>query len=177
MKKKIFNDVLDDFVEIEFPPKRIVSLDPAATETLFLIGAGGLVVGTDAFSYRPPEAKNLLKLGSYTHVKYELLEKLKPEIIFTTQGAQKRLTSELIDKGYPVYSLRVATSIGEILNNILIVGNAVGYQLASRQLHSELLKIINKIPTPQLRPSVYIELDLGGPISPGFPTHISMGCG
>ncbi|MEM3947803.1 MAG: ABC transporter substrate-binding protein, partial [Metallosphaera sp.] len=61
---KIFNDVLNESIEIEYPPKRIVSLDPAATETLFLLGLEDKVVGTDAFSYRPEGAKRKVKLGS-----------------------------------------------------------------------------------------------------------------
>ncbi len=175
MRKRIFNDVLNDFVEVEYPPRRVVSLDPASTETLFMIGAGDLVVGTDAFSYRPQEARNRVKLGSYTHVKFEILDQLDPDIIFTTLGAQKDLTSELERKGYPVYPLRVATTVGEILNNILLVGNASGHQESSRLLYLDLLNKLNSLPHPEVRPRIYVELDLGGPITPGFPSHISDG--
>ncbi|WP_238024863.1 MULTISPECIES: ABC transporter substrate-binding protein [Metallosphaera] len=175
MRKKIFNDVLNDFVEVEYPPRKVVSLDPASTETLFMIGAGELVVGTDAFSYRPQEARNRVKLGSYTHVKYEILDQLKPDIIFTTLGAQKDLTLELKRRGYPVYPLRVATTVGEILNNILLVGNASGRHESSRLLYRSLLNRLNTLPSPKIRPAVYVELDLGGPITPGFPSHISDG--
>ncbi|MEM0113693.1 MAG: ABC transporter substrate-binding protein [Metallosphaera sp.] len=172
---KIFNDVLNESIEIEYPPKRIVSLDPAATETLFLLGLEDKVVGTDAFSYRPEGAKRKVKLGSYTHVKYDLLEGLNPDIIFTTLGAQKYLGEELAKRGYPVYPLRVSTSVSAILNNVLILGNAIGEFEKSRSLYLELLNKINQLPRFNYRPIIYVELDLGGPITPGFPSHISDG--
>ncbi|WP_246263899.1 ABC transporter substrate-binding protein [Metallosphaera tengchongensis] len=166
---------MDDFVVLEYPPKRIVSLDPASTETIFTLGAGERVVGTDAFSYRPAEAKKLPKLGSYTHVNLELLEKLEPDVIFTTLGAQKELTRKLLNSKFPVYPMRVSTTVGEILNNVLLVGNVIGLQNEARELQVKLLSSLAGLRKFERRPLLYVELDLGGPITPGFPSHISDG--
>jgi iron complex transport system substrate-binding protein len=169
---KIYNELLDEYLEIPRPVKKIISLDPASTETIFFLGYGEKIVGTDAFSYRPEEAKKIPKIGSYTHVKMEFLESQKPDIIFTTMGAQKELTKLLLNKGYNVYPISVATSVSKILNNIIIIGEVLGIYEKSRELYLNLLEIITEnLSSPKV--NVYIEFDLGGPITAGFPTHVS----
>ncbi|MCY0859784.1 MAG: ABC transporter substrate-binding protein [Sulfolobaceae archaeon] len=172
--RNIYNPILDDFVKLPDKIESIVSLDPATTETLFMIGAGELVKATDAFSYRPKEAKALPKIGSYTHVDYKKLEEVKPDIIFTTTGAQKELTRELIRRGYNVYPVGVVNSVSAILNNVIIVGEVVNKKEESRRLYQNLLDVIEKLRCKSCeKVSVYVEFDLGGNITPGYPTHVS----
>jgi len=169
---KIYNEILDEYVEIPRPVQKIISLDPASTETIFFLGYGEKIIGTDAFSYRPDDAKKIPKIGSYTHVKMEFLESRNPDLIFTTMGAQKELTKLLISKGYNVYPIGVASSVSKILNNIIIIGEVLGIYEKSRELDLNLLKTITEnISIPKV--NVYIEFDLGGPITAGFPTHVS----
>ncbi|BAB67307.1 ABC transporter substrate-binding protein [Sulfurisphaera tokodaii] len=171
---KIYNEVLDEYVEVPRPIKKIVSLDPATTETLFMLGIGDRIIATDAFSYRPAEAKKIPKIGSYTHVNIEFLEKNKPDIIFSTTGAQKDLTKKLINMGYIVYPIGVATSISRILNNIIIIANVIGRLEEGRILYSSLINALSSfLRKSEKRPKVYLEFDLGGPITAGFPTHVS----
>src|SRR5690606_19645103 len=55
-------------VELTFesPPERIVSYSPGATEILFAIGAGDLVVAADEFSDFPAETADLPKVAYST---------------------------------------------------------------------------------------------------------------
>ncbi|AAY81608.1 ABC transporter substrate-binding protein [Sulfolobus acidocaldarius] len=172
--RRVYNEVLDDYLSLPDRVERIISLDPAATETLFMLGFGEKVIATDAFSYRPSEAKRKLKIGSYTHVNLNLLEELKPDIVFTTMGAQKELTRKLIDRNFNVYPLGVATSVSRILNNVILVSLVVNAHNVGRELYQSLLlylmgyrRLTNK------RPKIYVEFDLGGPISCGYATHVS----
>jgi len=57
-------------------PPRIVSLAPAVTETLFAIGAGGLVVGISDYCNYPPEALGLPRLGTSITPNYEAIARL-----------------------------------------------------------------------------------------------------
>ncbi len=175
MQIKVYNPLLNDYITIPKPINRIISIDPASTETIFLLGYGDKIVATDAFSYRPAEAKKKIKIGSYTHVNLELLESLKPDIIFSTNGAQKILTKKLLDLGYNVYPIPLPTNISSILSNILQIGNVLGAYEESRKLYISLLNIMlsNTVHNSLKRPKIYLEFDLGGPITIGFPTHIS----
>lgn len=175
MSIKVYNPFLDDYVQIPKPIRSIVSLDPAATEIIFLLGFGDRVKATDAFSYRPEEARKTLKIGSYTHVNLELLEIIKPDIIFTTTGAQKELAKKLLNLGFNVYPLPIPTSLSGILNNILLIGNVLNAGFESRKLYVDLSNIIySKIDFyRKKRVKIYVEFELGSIITIGFPTHIS----
>lgn len=170
---KIYNEVLDEYIEIKRPLEKIVSLDPATTETLFYLGVGNKVIATDAFSYRPEDAKRVPKIGSYTHVKLEFLEREKPDLIFTTTGAQKELTKKLINLGFTVYPIPVATSVSKIIDNVIIVGEVIGVHEKASELVRNLRQVIFQNMSPQRGVKIYVEFDLGGPITAGFPTHIN----
>lgn len=170
---KIYSEILDEYVEIKRPIEKIVSLDPATTETLFYIGIGDKIIATDAFSYRPEEARKLPKIGSYTHVKVDFLEKEKPDVIFTTTGAQKELTKKLINMGFTVYPIPVATSVSKIIDNVLIIGEVVGIRDKTVELVRNLRQKIFENMGPWKGIRIYVEFDLGSPITPGFPTHVT----
>jgi len=58
-------DTVGREVIIEAEPQRIASLSPAATETLFAIGAGDQVIAVDMFSNYPEEATTRQQLDAY----------------------------------------------------------------------------------------------------------------
>ena len=100
--------VVDDTgrrVTVTYPPRRIVSLAPGATEMLFAVGAGGRVVATDDLSDEPPAARNLPKLGELANIDVERLIATKPAVVvvwpYGTSAAQIALLGRL---GLPVYS-------------------------------------------------------------------------
>ncbi len=170
---KVYNPALDAYVEFTKPIERVVSLHPGVTEALFMMGLGHKIVATDAFSYRPPEAKKLPKIGSYTHVKWEILEQLRPDVIFTTTGAQKDLTKALIDRGFKVFPIPVPVTVHDIISGIVMVGTVMAEYEAARGLEEKLFDAMSKLKRLEKTVRVYIEFDLGGPITPGFPTHVS----
>jgi iron complex transport system substrate-binding protein len=84
-------------------PRRIVSLAPAITETLFAIGAGGQVVGVSDYCNQPPEAARLRHCGTALTPNFETISAVGPDLILTeksvnTPDAQLRAIgrSELI---------------------------------------------------------------------------------
>ncbi|HVK03050.1 MAG TPA: hypothetical protein VM490_06225, partial [Armatimonadaceae bacterium] len=47
------------------PARRIVSLSPAATENLFAVGAGALIVGVSAADDYPAGVRRVPRVGDY----------------------------------------------------------------------------------------------------------------
>ena len=99
--------VVDDTghrVTVTYPPQRIVSLAPGATEMLFAVGAGDRVVATDDLSDEPPAARKLPKLGELADIDVERLIAAKPAVVvvwsYGTSAAQIALLGRL---GLPVY--------------------------------------------------------------------------
>ena len=108
--------VVDDTghrVTVAYPPQRIVSLAPGATEMLFAVGAGGRVVATDDLSNEPPAARKLPKLGELANIDVERLIATKPAVVvvwpYGTSAAQIALLSRL---GLPVYREEALTLEG-----------------------------------------------------------------
>jgi iron complex transport system substrate-binding protein len=61
--------------------RRIVSLAPSVTETLFAIGAGPEVVGVSQYCDYPPQARRLPKIGSFLTPNVEAIVALRPTIV------------------------------------------------------------------------------------------------
>ncbi|WP_293170084.1 helical backbone metal receptor [Oceanithermus sp.] len=152
-------------VEIPERPRRVVSLAPNATDAIFFLGLGDLLVGRSAFCWRPEAAEGLPVVSSYTKVRWELLEELAPDLVLTTTAVQRETTRELAERGYPVWSIPLPNSPWGILENLHTLaalldgkGAAVAAGLARRYL--DLAGALAGV-------RVYLEYDLGGPITIG----------
>ncbi len=55
-------------IRLAQPAKRIVSLAPHLTETLFAAGAGERIVGTVEYSEYPPAASRITRVGGYSRI-------------------------------------------------------------------------------------------------------------
>lgn len=168
---QVFNEVLGKEVPVPEAPKRIVSFSPAATETLFLLGLGDVVVGVSAFCARPAEARRKRHLGSYSTVRDEALDEVRPDLIFTVTGYQREFAVRLSGK-YPVYPLELPASVSGILDFVVKVGLVAGAAEKGRALERSLLRRVGKLRRPP--PSKgYVEVDLGGPVTFGAYSYIT----
>ena len=62
-------------------PRRIVSLSPNLTQTIFALGAGERVVGVGDFCNDPPAALRLPRVGGWSNPNYEVITALEPDLI------------------------------------------------------------------------------------------------
>jgi iron complex transport system substrate-binding protein len=65
----------------EDAPRRIVSLVPSITETLFAIGAGAQVVGVSSYDREPPEVTHLPRVGALIDPDVERILSLRPDLV------------------------------------------------------------------------------------------------
>lgn len=79
-------DDIGNTVRLAQPAKRIVSLAPHMTETLFAAGAGALIVGTVDYSDYPEAAKKIPRVGGYSRLDLEAVAALKPDLIVGWQS-------------------------------------------------------------------------------------------
>jgi len=81
-KMKTFYDQLNRQLEIEVPPKRIVSLVPSQTELLVDMGLRDSIVGITKFCVHPEDLRQKKKVvGGTKQVHIDKIRKLAPEII------------------------------------------------------------------------------------------------
>lgn len=99
--------VLDDTgqtLRLAVPAKRIVSLAPHVTETLFAIGAGERIVGTVDYSDYPAEAKKIPRVGGYSRIDLEAVAALKPDLVIAWEsGNSSAHVAKLRALGLPIY--------------------------------------------------------------------------
>jgi iron complex transport system substrate-binding protein len=141
-------------------PSRIVCLTEETTETLYLLGEGDRVVGISGYTVRPPEARQKPKVSSFLHARYEKIEALEPDLILAFSDLQAEITTELVKRGYPVFTFN-QRSVSEILQTIRVLAGIVGVPekgeaLASR-FESELDAIRERSRSLPTRPKVFYE--------------------
>src|SRR3982751_2036322 len=106
-------------------PRRIVCLTEETTETLYLLGEGDRVVGVSGYTVRPPEARQKPRISSFLHAKFDKIEALQPDLILAFSDLQASITTELVSRGYPVFTFN-QRSVPESLQMIRILGGIVG---------------------------------------------------
>jgi hypothetical protein len=91
-------------VRLKAPAKRIVTLAPHATESLYAAGAGDRLVGTVEYSDYPPEAKKVPRVGGYSRVDLEAVAALKPDLVIAWEsGNNMAQVDKLKALGLAVY--------------------------------------------------------------------------
>ncbi len=68
-------------VTLQQPAKRIISLAPHITESLFAAGAGDNIVGAVSYSDYPEAAKKIPRVGGYPSADLEKIISLKPDLV------------------------------------------------------------------------------------------------
>ena len=86
------------------PARRIVSLAPHITETLFAAGAGKYIVGVVAYSDYPAEATKIQQIGSYKKIDIEAVVALQPDVVIAWGTGNDSMQIEQLRKlGLKVY--------------------------------------------------------------------------
>jgi len=121
--------VVDDSgatIRLAQPAKRIVSLAPHLTETLFAAGAGERIVGTVDYSEYPSAAQRITRVGSYARVDLERVAALRPELIIAWQsGNVAAHLDRLRGLGIPIY-LSQPNHIADVASEIERFGVLAG---------------------------------------------------
>jgi iron complex transport system substrate-binding protein len=123
-------------VTLSSEPKRIVSLAPSLTESLFYIGAGGEIVGVTNYADYPPAVKNISRVGGYG--KYANLEKiaaLHPDLIVVDDFSKSILPS--LEKIAPVVVLS-ADNLSGIYSNLELLGRITNHEEQAKLVVAEM---------------------------------------
>lgn len=119
-------------VEVERAPRRIVSLSPTATETLFAVGAGRQVVAVDDESDYPQGVPRT-KLSGY-EPNVEAIAAYRPDLVVVSDDGPQDVVAGLERLGVPVLLEPSAQSLDEAYDQMLDLGTATGHREAARDL-------------------------------------------
>jgi iron complex transport system substrate-binding protein len=112
--------------------KRIISLSPSITETLFAVGAGNKVVGVTKFCDYPAAAQSIAKVGGFIDPNIEAIIALQPDLVILL-ASHNRLASQLKQLKIPTLVVK-NRRVAEIKNTISVIGKRIGHREQAKQL-------------------------------------------
>jgi len=189
------NDDLGRKVYIENIPTKIVCMNPAAAEVLFLLGEDERLVGvSDAWLYwiKTPEElvtkiKNKVEDGqikTFSHYPQfgispdpEAILALEPGIVFSFGYTLPEYAKALEATGVPVIAF-AADTLGDVLRNVVLIGKVVGKEDEAAEIAKEMRERMLAIGTKTIvstKPSIFYEVwyDESGLWTAGSDSFIS----
>jgi cobalamin transport system substrate-binding protein len=126
--------------------RRIVSLAPSVTETLFAVGAGGDVVGTTDLSDFPPAARHIDRVGSYMQPNVEAVVAHRPDVVIAVPSPGNRESVEAIATlGIPVVIVEEGPAVADVLRSIRRIAEEAGKAEAGRALADRIHNDIERV--------------------------------
>ena len=165
-------DGLNRTVTLAGPAQRVVSLAPANTEILFLIGARAQVVGRDETSDYPAEVLALPTVGGYSGFNLEAIVALHPDLVLAQGGGfnSPELVASLENLGLTVYVLPNPATLEDMYTNLETVSKLTGHESETAALVESfkvrVAAVDEKIMPLSYGPTVYYELDATNPTKP-----------
>lgn len=167
-------NVLDDLGRVVTVPVRVVrvvSLQPALTESVCALGACGRLVGVDRFSNWPVPVQSLPRLGSYRSFNIEALVALRPDLVLAPVNAS--LVGSLRRLGLSVLAFN-PERYDDIAGVLERLGQALGLpacraQTVWQDIEQQMLALSTSLPPRVHGMRTYVEIDpqpfVAGPAS------------
>jgi iron complex transport system substrate-binding protein len=146
-------------------PRRIVSLAPSLTETLFALGLGDRVVGVTRYCTHPANVLGLPKVGGHLDPNFEAIVLLEPDLVVVIPSShENRLRLESL--GIRVLEID-QHDVGAVLESVSAVAEACGVADRGTALREELERGLARVKAivagaPRPRAVVVVGHQIGG---------------
>ncbi|HAH62909.1 MAG TPA: hypothetical protein DCL73_12520, partial [Treponema sp.] len=144
------------------PAERIVSLSPAATETLCAVGAFGQIAARTDFCDYPEEVKTLPTVGGFDGktLSIEKIISFKPDLVYATYGMHDYLVDTLRSYGIQVY-ISDASLVKDVLGEIRDMGKITGHEAEAENVRGHITSVLDAVSAKvqgKKAPAVYWEV-------------------
>lgn len=116
----------EDAVQVASEPQRIISLAPAITQKLYLLGVEDRLLANTIYCRTPDDARLKTKIGNVTHVNLELIVSLKPDLVLASQLTKPEQIQKLQNMGIRVVRAPNATDFESLCDDFKNLGRLVG---------------------------------------------------
>lgn len=141
-------------------PKRIISVGPAITEELYLLGIGDRLVGCTVYCQSPPGAKDKEKIGTVINVDVERIAVLKPDLVIATSLTDTKAVKKLEKLKIRVITFPTARNFSQICDRFLELGKTVGREKEAGDIASRAearVNLINERVKGLPKPKVFVQ--------------------
>ncbi len=137
----VLTDGLGRTVSLPAPAQRVVSLSPGNTEILFAIGAGPQVVGRDAYSDYPEEAKKVADIGGgFGELNTEVILAQKPDLVLAGSLTPPEQLNALEGLGLTVFGVANPNDFPGLFDNMRLLAQLTGRTSQAEELIAGLQK-------------------------------------
>ncbi len=173
---RVVTDQTGRRVNLPDHPRRLVSIAPSITETLFEMGLGDRLLGDTDYCDYPPQAKALPHVGALLNPNLEKIVELKPDLVLGTDEANRRETADQLERlGIPLYGVTAHTVEGAI-QSLEDLGHVLDWDQPTQMLVSSLrarVAAVDREVQGQSRPKVLFVVWYRPLITAGNQTFIS----
>jgi ABC-type Fe3+-hydroxamate transport system substrate-binding protein len=137
-------------------PKRIVSLVPSTTETLFAVGASEQVVGVTRFCIHPREARERARVvGGTKNPRIEAILSLEPDLVLANQEENRKEDVERLREKVQV-RVFFPRNVGDAVADIRTLGRLVGEPEGALGLAEEIERALSALRAVESRRIRYL---------------------
>ncbi|MBX3101465.1 MAG: ABC transporter substrate-binding protein [Bacteroidetes bacterium] len=172
MNTRTVTDHMGRQLTVPVLPRRIISLCPSQTETLFALGLGERIVGVTHFCIHPRERTTALpKVGGTKKVHAQRVADLQPDLIIAEKEEQTPETVAELSALAPVY-VTEALGFADALLGIRDLADLCGVPAAGEALTQEILAAFTGFPLAPLGTAAYFIWRKPW-MAAGHPTYIN----
>jgi iron complex transport system substrate-binding protein len=145
---------------------RIISLDPSCTDLVFALGREAWLCGVTGFCRKIPDIGSrvvdleLPSLGGMNYPRYELMEKLRPDLVLAASRSSARVLEQLVSRHFNVVSVNPC-SWEDVLRNIRLLGWLLEAQKQAegiiKSLQADVKRLQKQARKLPAHPSIYVE--------------------
>ncbi|MDR1679162.1 MAG: helical backbone metal receptor [Prevotellaceae bacterium] len=142
-------------------PRRIVSLAPAVTKSVILLGGSDLLVGCSSFCEQPAKRK-IPVVASVVQVNMEAVLAQKPDLVIVSSLNSRETVAMFRKLGIRVEEFAYPKSFDQICNDLVRLGMLIGKKpAADREVASarkRLAAVRARIPKQKSEPKVFMQI-------------------
>lgn len=132
-------DDLQRTVSFQFPPKRIISLCPSITETLYALHLSHEIIGRTRYCIHPANQINQATIvGGTKQIKEDIVAQLNPDLIIAEKEENPKEMIVNLAKHFPVYVTNVE-SYDDALKMIIDLGRICDQVETAQKLVKEII--------------------------------------
>lgn len=130
--------LLPAFTASAEPFKRIVSLAPSITESLYQLGAQDYLLGVTSFCNHPPQAKTKEIIGTLINPSVEKIYSLSPDLVLTVDRINRPQAIERLQSlGLKVIAFNRANNLDDIIRDFIQLGRLLEREEKAKEIIKE----------------------------------------
>lgn len=146
MVQRKVTDHLGRLVEFSYPPKRIVSLVPGITDTLFSLNLQKEVVGRTRFCVHPKGlVDQVLKVAGTKDINLEKIRIVNPDLIFCEKEENTKEIVDQLEKEFPVFVCEIQ-SVHDVYKMIDDLGALTDRKREAESLRTKIAHGFDRLP-------------------------------